>query len=410
MALSMAIIGDIVSPRERGKYQGFFGMVFAVATIVGPLLGGFLVEQFSWRWVFYINVPIGIVALAVTGTVLKFDFLKRKRSIDYTGSALIMGSVSSLLLVTVWGGTQYSWSSPIIIWLAVLGVVGVLVTLWWESRAEEPIIPLYLFRNSIFNIASLVSFILALTMFGAIIYLPVYFQLVRADSPILSGLMLTPIMLGMIVTSTGTGFLVSKTGRYKIYPIIGCAIMAVALYLMSNFTISLSYSSLAWKMVLLGVGMGMIMQNMVIATQNSVDPRELGTATSANSFFRTLGGAFGTALLGTILDSRLNYWLPKLLPASISGKVSKHSINLVNSPAIVKALPPAIRSGVREAFVRSLHTEFIVTVPFALLALVLSFALKEVGLRTTTGLHASSQADHDEALEGSKIRESELTQ
>ncbi len=396
MALSMAIVADIVSPRERGKYQGVFGMVFAISTIVGPLLGGFLVERFSWRWVFYINLPIGAVAFLVTGVVLRFDFQKRERSIDYTGCALIMASVSALLLVTVWGGTQYPWSSPIIIWLAVAGLIGVLVTLWWESKAAEPILPLSLFRNSIFNVASLVSFILALTMFGAIIFLPVYFQLVRADSPIISGLMLIPIMLGMIVTSTVTGFMVTKTGRYKIFPIIGCAVMVVALWFMTDFSLNMNYESLAWKMVLLGVGMGMIMQNMVIATQNSVDPREIGTATSANSFFRTLGGAFGTALLGTILDSRLQYWLQRLLPTEVSRKLSTHVTSIVNSPALVEKLPVAVRAQVRDAFIRSLHTEFLVTVPFAVVALLFSLGLKEVDLRTTTGLHASKLADIDD--------------
>ncbi len=394
MALAMAIMGDIVSPRDRGKYQGLFGAVFALSTIVGPLIGGSLVEV-SWRWVFYVNVPVGIVALVVIGAVLKFDFVKRERSIDYTGAALIAGSISALLLVTVWGGTQYAWGSSIIVGLAIGGTIGVLVFLAWEARAPEPLLPLYLFRNSIFNVASAVSFILSLTMFGAVIYLPVYFQLVRDDSPVIAGLMLIPIMLGMIVTSTWSGFMVSKLGRYKVFPIIGCSVMVVSLWLMSSVTIETSYGTLAWKMVLLGVGMGLIMQIMIIATQNAVDIRDLGTATSANRFFGTMGGAFGTALLGAILTSRLNYWIPRLVPPVVARKFAGHATELVNSPSAVHELPPLVRKGVEEAFVRGLHTEFVVTVPFAIVALLLTLILREVKLRTTSGLHEAREAAAD---------------
>ncbi|HUO48174.1 MAG TPA: MDR family MFS transporter, partial [Acidimicrobiales bacterium] len=215
MALAMAIIGDIVSPRERGRYQGLFGAVFAFASVAGPLVGGVIVEHFSWRWVFYINIPIGIVALVVTSSVLRIPFRRHPHQIDYLGTALMIGGVSSLLLVTVWGGSQYAWASSTILSLVAVGVVLLLAFGWWETKAAEPLLPPRLFRNDIFSTASAMTFLIAMAMFGAIVYLPFYFQLVRGVTPTVSGLMLTPFMAGILIMSIGSGRLVSRTGRYR---------------------------------------------------------------------------------------------------------------------------------------------------------------------------------------------------
>jgi EmrB/QacA subfamily drug resistance transporter len=399
IALAMAIIGDIVSPRERGRYQGLFGAVFAFASVAGPLVGGIIVEHFSWRWVFYINIPIGIVALVVTSSVLRLPFRRQEHRIDYLGSFLLVAGVSALLLVTVWGGSQYEWSSSVIIGLAGSGIALLVGFAWWETVAAEPLLPPRLFRNDIFSVSSAMSFLMAMAMFGAIVYLPFYFQVVRGATPIVSGLMLLPLMAGILTMSITTGRLVSRTGRYRIYPLIGTIVMTVGMATMTLLGATTPYAVLSIFMVLLGAGMGMVMQNVVLATQNAVEVEVLGTATSGLMFFRSLGAVFGTAMFGAIFVNRIDAWLPKLLPAHVRSTFHIHAtasgFNI--SPEALHRLPLAVQQAVTQAFVHSIHTVFVVAVPFAALSILFGLRLREIPLRNTSAMARPAHAAEGEA-------------
>ncbi len=390
LTLTLTIIGDIVSPRQRGRYQGYFGAVFALSSVGGPLLGGFFVDHLSWRWVFYINVPLGLLALAVTSVVLNLPARRQEHDIDYLGAATLVTGVSALLLVTVWGGSQYAWSSPTIVGLILAGVALLIVFFWWERRVAEPILPPRLFRNSIFSVSSSLIFVMGIAMFGAIIYLPVYLQIVHGASATTSGLLLVPMMAGVLVSSVGSGRLVSKLGRYRIFPIIGTALMTLGMYLLTFLHMTTSYVTFGLMITVFGFGMGLCMQNIVLAVQNAVDPRELGVATSAVSFFRSIGAAFGTALFGAILNNRLAHWIHVLVPASAGHKVSGGT--LTASPAAVRSLPSPIRTGIEEAFIHSLHTLFVVGTPIAAVAVILALFLRENRLRDTSGLASQLKA------------------
>ncbi len=391
MALAMAIIADIVSPRERGRYQGYTGAVFAFASVLGPLVGGFFVDHLSWRWAFYVNVPIGIVALFVTSIVLNLPVKKTEHKIDYIGSVILVISITCILLVLVWGGTQYSWGSTTIVLLGIFGLVTLLGFLFYETKASEPVLPLKLFRNKVFNVAGSTTFVMAMAMFGSIIYLPLYMQLVRGVSATMSGLELLPLMAGIVTSSIGSGFLVSRLGRYKIFPIIGGGVLVVGMYSLTKISATSSYLMLSIGMILIGIGLGMMMQNMVLATQNSVKPSDIGTATSAISFFRSLGGSFGTAIFGAVLTARLSHWLPIELPKAVTNKIGGNiGQSLTLTPAQLGKLPPAIRHGIVTAFVNSLVPVFEVGVPIAFISWVLTWFLKEVKLRESSGLKQMS--------------------
>ncbi|HVA61013.1 MAG TPA: MDR family MFS transporter [Mycobacteriales bacterium] len=401
MTLAMTIIADIVSPRERGRYQGYFGAVFALASVGGPLLGGLFTDHLSWRWVFYINLPIGIVALVVTSTVLNLPFKRRDHKVDYTGAALMVAGVTALLLVTVWGGQQYAWTSATILGLAAAGFALVAAFLLWETRVDEPILPPALFRNRVFAVSTAVTFILGVSMFGAIIFLPYYLQLVDGVSATASGLLLLPVMVGILTTSIASGRLVSRLGRYKMFPVAGTATLAVGMFLLSRLTATTSHLETSLYMVVVGAGLGLCMQTLVIAVQNSVPVQDLGTATSAITFFRSMGGSFGTSLFGAILTARLTFWVPRLLPAAAARRFSGG--NITSSPAELHkrlAHEPAILHGVIEAFVRALHDVFLVVTPVAALGFVIAIFLKDVRLRDTPGL-----ARDVDALPGGEVAE-----
>jgi EmrB/QacA subfamily drug resistance transporter len=390
MALAMAIIGDIVSPRERGRYQGYFGGVFAFASIGGPLAGGFFVDHLTWRWIFYINIPVGILALVITSAVLRLPLPRRSHTIDYTGSAILVGAVTSLLLVTLWGGQTYAWGSTIILGLLGFGLVAVAVFVWWERRATEPIFPPRLFSNPIPRVAFVITLLMAAVMFAAIIFIPIYLQLVDGVSPALSGVLLLPLMGGMLVTSIGSGRLVTRIGRYKVFPVAGTALMTVGMWLLSHLGPHTSHLTAAGYMVVFGLGMGMVMQLLVIAVQNSIARDDIGAATSAISFFRNIGAAFGTALFGTILTVRLGHWLPLLVHGRTHFSLSS---SFTITPSALKALPPGVRAGVIESFVRSLHVVFLVGVPVAGLAFVFALMLKEIPLNDRSSSVRTEPAD-----------------
>jgi EmrB/QacA subfamily drug resistance transporter len=390
MVGAQAIMGDVVSPRQRGRYMGYFGAVFAFTSVAGPLAGGFITEHFSWRWIFYINVPIGIVALFVIAAVLHIPVRRTEHSIDYLGTALLGAAVTSVILLTTWGGTTYAWGSVQIIGLAVAALLLLIAFVMVERRAAEPLMPPSLFRNQVFTVTSAIGFVVGFIMFGAMIYIPLYLQTVHGATPTSSGLQLLPLVVGMLVTFIPSGRLVTRWGRYKIFPVIGTAVMALGLGLLSLMspTTPLAVSSI--YMLIIGLGIGLVMQVLVVAVQNAVPYSQLGTTTSAATFFRTIGGAFGVALFGTIFNNRLFSELPHYLPASVVHQLAGHNIS--SNPSQINALPPAIREGFVQAFSHSLDVVFLVGVPFAILAFVLSLFLEEIPLRD----HAHVAADGEE--------------
>ena len=379
MALAFAIIGDVIPPRERGRYQGYFGAVFAISSVAGPLLGGFFVEHLSWHWIFFINIPLGLVALLVTDRALHgLKHVRREHSIDYLGAALLVTGVSTLLLGMV-RGREVGWGSPEIVgWLGI-GIVMSGTFIWWESRAAEPILPLRLFHNRIFSVSSAIGFAIGFAMFGAIVFLPVYLQIVRGVSPTQSGLELLPLMVGLLVASIVSGRRITTTGRYKRFPIAGTAITAVGLAALSTLGSDTPYWRTSLFMLTLGVGIGLVMQVIVLAMQNSVDPKDMGVATSSATFFRSLGGTFGTALFGTVLANRLASELAQRLPPAALHGVDPSK--LTGSPQVIAALPPAIREPVVSSFVSALSTVFVSAVPIVVLAFALTWFLKEIRLR-----------------------------
>ncbi|HLG69554.1 MAG TPA: MDR family MFS transporter [Chloroflexota bacterium] len=392
MTLAMAIIGDVVSPRERGRYQGYNAGIFGVASIGGPLLGGLFVDHLSWRWVFYINLPIGILGVIMASLVLKGASERREHSIDYLGAALMVAAVTSLLLLTTWGGTQYAWTSPIILGLGCAAIICGTLFVLRERRAVEPILPLELFKSGVFRVATLGTMCIGMLMFGATIFLPVFLQLVSGISATNSGALLTPLMLGMICTSFMGGRFISKTGRYKILPIFGFSACMLAYVLMSTMTADTNEAQVTAYMVLLGLGIGLIPQVLTTSTQNEVPQRHLGSATSGLQFFRSMGASLGVALFGAILNSRIAFWLPRLLPPEAAG-TAINPADIQGSPGQLLSLPPAVRMAVIDTFARSLHWVFLACVPIAVAGLILAFLLEEKPLRKTAWVKAIPAAE-----------------
>jgi EmrB/QacA subfamily drug resistance transporter len=383
MTLAQAIIGDIVSPRQRGRYQGYFGAVFMVSSVAGPLLGGFFTDHLSWRWIFYINLPIGIIALTVIAARLHLPVRKTEHKIDFLGAGLLAVSVASLLLATVWGGTDYAWGSSTIIGLFATFVAAALLFAWREHIATEPIIPLRLFKNDIFSVSVLLSLLAGIGMFGAIIFLPEYQQIVRGYSATKSGLLLLPLVGGLLIAVVTSGRLVSKLGHYRPFPIIGTLIMAFGFWLFSHVSVNTNQGLLSLWMIVLGLGIGSFLQVMTVAVQNSVDRKELGTATSVVIFFRSVGSAIGAALFGAVLTARLGYHLKQLLPAAV-GHAQISTSSLQSGTNQLQKLPLSVQHLVLEAFARSFHDIFLIGIPFALAAFLAALFLREKPLGTTT--------------------------
>lgn len=382
MVLSQAIIGDVVPPRERGRYQGLFGAVFGVSSVAGPLLGGFFVDNLDWRWVFYINIPVGVVALLVVAAVLPHIDAGVKPRIDYAG-IILLGLVStSIVLVTSLGGTTWEWSSGPVYAMVALAVGALVAFVVVERRTPEPVLPLHLFRSRVFTVAAVVGFVVGFAMFGAITYLPLYLQTVKGSTPTESGLEMTPMMLGMLITSIGSGQLISRTGRYKHFPIIGTAVTACGLYLLSLMGRDTTTAQAGVSMFVLGAGLGMVTQVLVIAVQNAVSYRDLGTATSGATYFRTIGSSVGVAVFGTIFSDRLTDELRTGVPAAAQGPCGPEA--LAASTQALARCPAEVQGWFTDAYAGALHVVFLWAVPVAALAFLLTWFLPEVELRTAT--------------------------
>jgi len=375
MVLTIAGVGDIVAPRDRGRYQGLFGAVFGVATVIGPLLGGFLVDSLSWRWIFYVNVPIGLVALAIITTRFRAQAEQVSRRIDYVGAALLAGGLSAIVLYTSLGGTTYPWGSALMILLVVIGVLLLGAFALAEARAKEPILPLPLFRNRVFSVASALSFIVGMGLFGAVTYLPLYLQEVKGHSPTVSGLLMTPMMAGVVITSIGSGQLISKFGRYKPFPIAGTAIAAVGLFLLSRLQVDTSPLIASAYMLVLGLGLGFLMQVLILAAQNAVDYKDLGVASSAPTLFRLMGGSIGVAIFGAVFANQLASNLATNLPAGTH-------LPATASPTAVSNLPAALHTVYVTAVTDAIHPLFLASAGIMVFGFVLTWFLREIPLRT----------------------------
>ncbi|HEY9310786.1 MDR family MFS transporter [Williamsia sp.] len=381
MVLAQAIIGDVVPARERGRYQGLFGAVFGLASVAGPLLGGFFVDNLSWRWVFYVNLPIGAVALVAVVLVLPTTTAQVKPKIDYVGVLLLASAATAIVLVTSFG-SLWGWTSVRVLGLTVIGVVCVVAFVMVERRVPEPVMPLRLFTNRVFAVAASVGFVVGFAMFGAITFLPLFLQTVRGDTATESGLSMIPMMAGLLITSIGSGQLISRTGRYKVFPILGTAIFTVGLYLLSTMDRSTSDVTIALYLFVLGVGLGMVMQVLVLAVQNAVEFRDLGTGTSGATFFRTIGASVGVAVFGAVFNSQLDSNLAGRVPDGAEGRCSAEVLEASSSG--LPGCPPVVQDWFLSGFTDAFGIVFIVAVPFGLLAFALAWLLPEVPLRDVT--------------------------
>ena len=405
MALTFVIIGDIVSPRERGKYVGYFGAVWGLASVAGPLLGGFFSDKEAifgisgWRWIFYINLPFGILALIITSAVLHIPKVKREHKVDYFGALILVLAVCSLLMSASVYGPENGWTDNRTITTMILGTTLTLLFIWQERRAVEPILPMRLFKNHTFSLTSLIGFIIGAGMFGAIVMLPLYLQIVKGNSATEAGLKLIPLMMGIVSMSIFSGKRISLTGKYKIFPIVGTAMMTLGLILMATLSEDTSFLSLSIYAILLGGGLGLSMQTILIALQNDVEFKDMGIVTSSNTFFRSLGGAFGTAIFGTIFSNRIAHYLQENLtklqesdPQAMAGFNPLDVEVITVNTSIISTLTLALQEVVLGSFAQTFRIVFLAAVPITFIGFILTFFLREKPLKSGAD-HSAARAE-----------------
>jgi EmrB/QacA subfamily drug resistance transporter len=405
MGLTFVIVGDLVAPRERGKYQGMFGAVWGLSSVAGPLLGGFFSDRAEifgitgWRWIFYINLPFGILALVVTALVLHIPKQRREHKVDYLGAALIVAAVVAILVALSVFGPENGWSNPRTVSSLVLGFAIVAAYMFWEKRSPEPILPLSLFKNQTFALTSIIGFIIGAGMFGAIIMLPLYLQIIQGASATSAGLKLIPLMLGILAVTITSGRIITKTGKYRIFPILGTITMALGILLMTQLGTTTPFWQVALFSIIVGAGLGASMQTIVIAVQNAVEYKDLGIATSSNTFFRSLGGAFGTAIFGTILNQQVNSNLKSGFADLASsnpdqlGNLDQSLLDsLQNNTEVITTLPPLVQTTVLESFAGAFQTVFWVALPVVIIGFIFALFLKEKPLQSSAE-HASARSD-----------------
>ncbi|MFF7335258.1 MDR family MFS transporter [Streptomyces sp. NPDC090306] len=374
----MAIIGDLVPPRERGKYQGMMAGVMALAMIGGPLVGGTITDNWGWRWSFYINLPLGVIALAAISVVLHLPKKRGTARIDYPGAALLTVGITAIVLVTTWGGTQYDWTSARIMELIAIGVASLVGFVFWQTRAAEPIVPLHIFRSRNFTLMSVIGFVTGFVMFGAVLFLPLYQQSVQGASATNSGLLLLPMLLAMLVMSLVAGRVTTATGRYKIFPIAGGVLVTAGLYLLSLMDTDTSRFTSGVYMAVLGAGMGCLMQITMLVAQNSVEMKDMGVASSSTTLFRTLGSSFGVAIMGALFNSRVQDEMSRRAGA-VGSKVTERSAQL--DAASLAKLPAAAREAYQHAVSSGTHAAFLLGAAVAVLVLVSAVFVRETPLR-----------------------------
>jgi EmrB/QacA subfamily drug resistance transporter len=397
MPLAQAIIGDIISPRERGKYMGYLGGVFGIASIAGPLVGGWITDNFSWRWLFYINLPIGIAALAFIVAYLHLPHTPRKHSLDYAGFVTLAMGLSSVLLATSWGGTQYPWDSWQIISLYIVGALSLVLFAINENYAKEPVIPLRLFGNSIFTLSNVANLAIAMCMFGAIFFIPIYAQGVVGVSVTNSGLVLIPLTVSMILISVLVGRLITYTGRYKGFVLVGILIMGLGYYMLTRLEYGSTQTQLTLAMIVVGLGLGAVLQTYTLIVQNATSRDDLGVATATTQLSRSIGATLGTAIFGTIMTSGLRTEVPKYLPAEVlNGPQAEQfsggsGVGSLLDPSALTQLPEAVAIGIREGLAAAMHPVFVTGIPILAVALVATLFIKALPLRSIAFVDAEKE-------------------